>query len=234
MTCLETQLTLIGCDSRASKESPNEFGTFFATMFCECINGKQFPGGVMTKDALNDRRQALEDEFFHRVDDKLLSEMKAKSTAETNRMQLQTATGISDVDLLDELAAAGATAESLAAISLAPLVLVAWADGKMGAEEREQILKTAKDEGIASDSPAAMLLGHWLTAKPKRELESTWKHYIVAVMRQMGVESQTVLRTEIIGRARAVANASGGILGFGKISADEKRVIAELEEALTI
>ena len=188
----------------------------------------------MTKDALNDRRQALEDEFFHRVDEKLLAEMKAKSTAETNRVQLQTATGISNVDLLDELVAAGATAESVAAISLVPLVLVAWADRKMEAEEREQILKTAQDEGIASDGPAAVLLEHWLTTRPKRELESTWKHYIVAVMGQMGVESQTLLRTEIIKRARAVANASGGILGFGKISADEKRVIAQLEEALTI
>ncbi len=27
----------------------------------------------MTKDALNERRQALEDEFFHRVDEKLLT-----------------------------------------------------------------------------------------------------------------------------------------------------------------
>ncbi len=187
----------------------------------------------MSKDALNDRRQALEDEFFHRVDEKLLADMKAKTAAESNRQRLEAATGIANIDLLDELIAAGASAEAVAAISLVPLVLVAWASGKVEPEEREQILRAANDHGITSDTPAAKLLEHWLAKKPNQELGTTWKHYIAAIVVQMGAESRSAFRADIIGRATAVANAAGGLLGFGKISADEKSVIVELERALT-
>ncbi|MGB7346950.1 MAG: hypothetical protein WBD20_22190 [Pirellulaceae bacterium] len=187
----------------------------------------------MTKDAFNTRRQALEDEFFHRVDEKLLADMKAKMAAESNRKHLESATGITDSDVLEELLAAGASAESVAAISLVPLVLVAWASRKVEPEERDQVLKAANDLGITKDTPAAKLLEHWLERKPKRELGATWKHYIAAVMEKMSDEAKASLRSDIVGRAHAVANASGGILGIGKTSSDEKRVIAELEEALT-
>jgi tellurite resistance protein len=187
----------------------------------------------MTKDALNERRKALEDEFFHRVDEKLLADMRQKSASEINRKDLQQATGITDVAVLDELLAAGAIGESVAAISLVPLVLVAWADGKIDPDERKPILKAAEDKGIVSDSPGAKLLEHWLTQKPKRELASTWKHYIAAVNENLGSDAKAALRDDILGRARAVANASGGVLGFGKISSDEKRVLEELEQVLS-
>lgn len=188
---------------------------------------------MMTKDAFNERRQALEDEFFYHVDEKLLTALQAKTVAEANRKQLVETTGITNAEVLDELFAAGASSETVAAISLVPLILVAWADGQMDAEEREPIVKAATDQGITSGSPAAELLEHWLATKPKAELASTWKHYIAAVMEEMSDEAKFSLRSDIVGRAKAVANASGGILGFGKVSSDEKRVIAELELALT-
>ena len=187
----------------------------------------------MSKDAFNERRKALENEFFYQVDEKLLTAMKAKTVAETNRRQLGEATGIADSELLDELFAAGASAETVAAISLVPLILVAWADGKMDPEEREPIVNAAIDQAILSGSPGAELLEHWLNAEPKGELASTWKHYITAIMEQMSDEAKVLLRSDILMRAKAVANASGGILGFGKVSSEEKRVIAELEQALT-
>lgn len=186
------------------------------------------------KDAFDDRRQALEDEFFHRVDEKLLKAMRAKTAAESSRKQLEAETGITDTELLDELLAAGTSAKSVAAISLVPLVLVAWADGKVESEEREQILQSARDQGIAIDTPAATLLEHWLSSKPKRQLGETWKHFITAVISQMGVESRKTLRNDLIARATAVARASGGVLGFGKISSEQRRVLSELEATLTL
>jgi tellurite resistance protein len=188
---------------------------------------------MMTKDAFNERRQALEDEFFHRVDEKLLAEMKAKSLAESERKQLQEATGISDSELLDTLLSAGIPAGAVAAISLVPQILVAWADGNVSAEEREPILKCAKEQGITSGSAAEKLLDHWLANKPKRELTSTWRDYMATVIEKMSDEAIASLRTDIMKRATCVANASGGILGFGKVSADEARVISEIEKALT-
>ncbi len=98
----------------------------------------------------------------------------------------------------------------------------------------QPLLKAAEDHGIAIGSPARLLLEHWLATKPNRTLQMTWKHYIAAVIKQMGIESRETLRADIVGRARTVANASGGVLGFGAKSTDEKRVIAELEQTLTL
>jgi hypothetical protein len=188
---------------------------------------------MMTKDAFNDRRQALEDEFFHRVDEKLLAEMKAKSLAESERKQLQEATGIADSKLLDTLLAAGIPAGAVAAISLVPLILVAWSDGNVSAEEQASILECAKEQGIAPGSAAEKLLVHWLSHKPNRELTSTWQDYMASVIEKMSDESLLSLRSDMIRKATNVANASGGVLGFGKVSGDESRVISQIEKALT-
>jgi hypothetical protein len=37
------------------------------------------------------------------------------------------------------------------------------------------------------------------------------------------------VRNELLRRARSVAEASGGILGIGKISASEEKVLADIE-----
>ncbi|GAA5507651.1 hypothetical protein [Novipirellula caenicola] len=187
---------------------------------------------MVTKDAFTDRRQALEDEFFHRVDERLIANMKAKTELETHRRQLAEVTGISDAKLIDELLAAGANAETVAALSLVPLVLVAWADGKVDPEERQPILAAAHEKGITEGTPAADLLEHWLSNKPKKQLALTWKHYITELISQMSDDALLSLRTDIMDRARAVANASGGVLGFVKTTIDERRVLSFLDEVL--
>ena len=111
-----------------------------------------------------------------------------------------------------------------------PLILVAWADGKLDSKERPQILAAAKEQGIAEDSPAAKLLEHWLDTPPSPELAPTWKHYVRAVAKHLSNEARLALQNETLRRARGVAKASGGALGFGAISEDEERVISELEQ----
>ncbi len=187
---------------------------------------------MLTKDAFADRRQALEDEFFHRVDERLIAEMRTKAELETNRARLAAVTGISNPQLIDELLAAGANSESVAALSVVPLVLVAWADGKMDPEERQPILAAAHEKGITEGTPAAALLEHWLSNKPKKKLALTWKHYITDVITRMSDESLLTLRKDILDRAKAVADASGGVLGFVKTTIDERRVLSFLDEVL--
>lgn len=185
----------------------------------------------MTKDAFKERERALEEEFFHRVDEKLLTNLKTKLATETERQRLAEATGFQDEELINELVAEGVSAEAVAAISLVPLVLVAWADGKMDAKERPSIVKAAKEQGIKDESPAAHLLEHWLDTKPNPQLASTWKHYIRITTEKLSVDVRKALCTDVVRRSRAVAKASGGPLGFGTISSDEKRVIAEIEQS---
>lgn len=185
----------------------------------------------MIKDAFKERERALEEEFFHRVDKRLLADLQAELAAEAERERLAAATGFGDQDLLSELVAQGVSTQSVAALSLVPLVLVAWADGKMDSKERPLILKAAREQGIADDSPAAKRLEDWLDTKPSPQLASTWKHYVRATTAKMSDEARQALRSDVVRRARAVAKASGGPMGFGVVSSDEKRVIAELEKA---
>ncbi len=186
---------------------------------------------AVTKEAFKERERALEEAFFHQVDKKLLADLKAKLATEADRQQLAAATGFTDEELLDELVDIGVSAEAIAAMSLVPLILVAWADGKMDAKERPAILKAAREEGIAEPTPAGQLLRHWLDVKPKPQLATTWKHYTQVVAQKMSYKARASLCKDVLRRAQTTAKASGGSLGFNSISEYEKRVIAELKQA---
>lgn len=183
-------------------------------------------------DAFKDRERALEAEFFYRVDKQLLANLKEKLANDAQREQLAAATGFGDDSLLNELLAVGVSSEAIAAISLVPLVLVSWADGKVDAEERVPILQAALDQGIFEESPAWKLLVHWLENKPSPQLATAWRHYLQAAKQKMSEEARKSLRSEVIRRGRAVANATRGPHLLTAMSTEEKHVIAEIEQSL--
>lgn len=185
------------------------------------------------KDAFRERERALEDEFFYRADKALVEKMRQSLEREESREALARATGIEDRGLLDTLLDRGVQATSLLAIALVPPVFVAWADGNVTAEERESILKTARESGISEDSLAWQLLSDWLQTRPTVALWQTWQHYVQTVHGSLDAASQQSLRTSILNQSRAVAKASGGVLGMGKISADEQKVLDDTERTLS-
>jgi len=181
------------------------------------------------KDVFKERERALESEFFRRVDEKLLNELKERLSAESAQAQLAESTGIADEILLRELVDAGVTAEAMAALTLAPLVLVAWADGSVTREERACVLNAAHKEGVEPGTPAADLLDHWLEDRPGDKLEIAWQDYMHQTLPRISAGAATMLRTHVLAGAKAVAKSAGGILGFGAVSAAEQRVIVWLE-----
>jgi len=185
----------------------------------------------MTKDAFKARERALEAEFFHRVDEQLLADLKSKMSLEQEIEALQEATGFSDRNLLNELVALGLSPETIMAISLVPLVLAAWADGKVDDNERPAIFAAAKEQGITDGSPAAKMLKHWLKTKPGTKLGSTWIHYIQTIYDDLEESGRLALVADFDRRTSKIAQASGGVLGIGKISSEEKSEIAELRQA---
>jgi hypothetical protein len=183
-------------------------------------------------EVLRDRGKSLEDEFFRREDQRLLARLQELQTAEMNREALAKASGITKTDVLDKLLQLGIRAETLAALSIVPLVEVAWADGTLDAKERRAVLDHAADAGIAGGSTAAGLLEAWLERRPERRLLQAWTELVHAIREQVGPEESARLRTELVDRARAVARASGGVLGMGsKVSSAEGAMLAQLEGA---
>jgi len=122
----------------------------------------------------------------------------------------------------------------LTALSLVPVIEVAWSDLEMEAKEKDAIMRAAKGEGIEEGDAVYALLLEWLEKKPREQLLQTWIDYVQALDEQLTSEERATLKEQVMSRARHVAEAAGGILGLGKISAAEKEMLEKLEAAFDL
>lgn len=181
---------------------------------------------------LSDHGRSLEAAFFKDESERLRQELALRREEDEASEALAAASGISDADLLARLAALGIRAETLAALTLIPLVEVAWADGHMHARERDAVLRGAESSGIERGSPSHGLLEIWTRDRPAPEMMRHWNEYIRALAAELSPTQRKHLAQNVLGRARAVAEAAGGILGVGtRVSAEEESVLAELAKA---
>ena len=183
---------------------------------------------------LGSRKKALEEAFFARHEQELVERFRAQVEEKERRDELARVAGITDPTVIEHLLAQGIDAKTLAALSLVPLVEVAWADGRIEAREREALVRAAGEKGLGSDSSARALLDGWLEEPPGDELLTLWKSYVQALAEELPAEDLARLRGDVLGRARGVAEAAGGFLGLGsKVSDAEQRVLDEMERAFT-
>jgi len=179
--------------------------------------------------------RTLVEALFHEQDQELLRQFHKRAETLNRRQQLAKSCGVHDDTLLDHLVELDIEPEAVAAIGAVPLVVVAWADRVVQDAERKAILEAAQASGISSQDGRFPVLEYWLTKRPKPELLNAWKHYIAALCRQLSPEETAQLKQDLLGRARAVAEAAGGILGYGnKISDVEQKVLKTLEEAFEL
>ncbi|PYM24330.1 MAG: hypothetical protein DMD78_09185 [Candidatus Rokuibacteriota bacterium] len=134
---------------------------------------------------LRDRGRSLENEFFRREDQRLIARLAELKAAVANREALAKASGISNPAVLDKLLELGIRAETVAALSLVPLVEVAWADGKLDPKERQAILDHLPNAGIAAGSTAHGLLQAWLERPPDRKLLDAWTQLVKGISAQV-------------------------------------------------
>lgn len=186
----------------------------------------------MANSGIEDRGRALEEAFFKKQHAAQLEKLRRKQEHEETRRALVEASGIDDADLIDRLVSMGIHAETLAALTLIPLVEVAWADGHVDERERKAILQGAESSKIEPGSPSHELLLIWTQDRPAPEMMTSWKDYIRALCAELSAEQKQHLEERIVGRARAVAEAAGGFLGLGsKVSAAEEGVLQDLQQA---
>ena len=157
-------------------------------------------------------RMALEGLFFRERDQKILARVRAEYRRRAMREALRDATGVPD-DIIDRILSLGVDTRSFPAFLFAPLIALAWADGRVDERERRAILDEIEAAGLSRRSAAHCVFVGWLTKQPPPDLMETWEQYIRALCRPLAPRERAWLASAIRWRAHAVASASGGILG---------------------
>ena len=187
----------------------------------------------MSDSPLKGRERALEEVFFAQQEEALLRRMREADKSRSQKEAIAAVLPITDDVLLDRLVELGLGPQSAAALGLAPLVFVAWADGTIDRAEREAVLRAARGAGLEHEKEVLALLEYWLKTPPSPKLRQVWQDYTLAVMAALPSGSRQDLARRTLDRARAVADAAGGFLGLSsRVSEAEAKVLAELEKIL--
>jgi hypothetical protein len=175
-------------------------------------------------DAPARRSKAQEEDWFREREEAARAQLRAQREAAARREQLAAVLELSPGPLLDRLEALGVTAENAAAFRVLPLVEVALADGTVDEAERRALLEAAADSGVVLGSGAHATLEAWLECAPGEALFEAWRAWARP-------EASDRLHA-LLARAREVAASSGGLLGLGRVSRAEQRVLERLGAAI--
>ncbi|KLU05233.1 hypothetical protein RISK_002724 [Rhodopirellula islandica] len=179
------------------------------------------------------KQRAIETQhYFSNLEQEIVRKLHDEASSDFGRQELIRSTGIHDPGLIEELGKLGVTADGLITLRLFPLVLVAWAEKNVDKKEREAVMAEAHQIGIQEDSTAGILLDQWLQVRPPGLCVDAWKRYVHELFRGMSSVAQQRLILLTKKQMTGVAKASGGHLGFGKVSAKEKATIHQVLTAM--
>ena len=182
------------------------------------------------------RSRLSEDEYFARRDREMIETQRRKEADAAELHRLGQALGLSDEELLARLRAAGLGPSHVAIVRVLPALEVAWSDGAVGKAEGElvkDLLRLHSDGQQPSPEAIAMLDDFLLARPPDRLFEGARRAAHVAVT-TAGEGKGRDLATRLVGEARAVAEAAGGMLGLGTVSTPERRALEALAAALGV
>jgi tellurite resistance protein len=183
-------------------------------------------------DGITSDVRSREDEYFRRKDRELVERMRQEAAAQQARQDLEKQSGIHDPALLQELEALGFTPDTVSLLPLVPIVQVAWAEGGVSEDERRLILQLARQRGVEPGSAADQKLAAWLKTQPAEVVFERATRLIRAMLDDQSGERKNLKVEDLIHHCEEIAAASGGVLGFRKISAEERALLGQIEAAL--
>jgi hypothetical protein len=187
---------------------------------------------MVEREGITDQARQREEDYFRKRDRELIERMRAASAAAQTRRDLETKTGLRDPELLKDLEDLGFTPDTIALLPLVPIVQVAWAEGGVSDAERRLIVELARSRGIAPGTDADRQLGDWLDRRPSAQVFTRAMRLIRAMLDHPGEMTGNISADELIKYSESIAAASGGMLGIGKISAEERATLAQIANAL--
>ena len=172
-----------------------------------------------------ERRRTQEEEYFRQRELSLLERMHQRAAL--------AAAGVVDYDIAQALQDLGYQPETVPLVYLAPLVQVAWADGRLTAREREYIEAAARARGIEAGSAAHQQLVQWLDAALPDDCFRGTLHVLRRLLNALPAVERAAGEREVIVSCYGVAGASRGLLGLGpRLSAAELSLLETIEAEL--
>ncbi|HEB91437.1 MAG TPA: TerB family tellurite resistance protein [Deltaproteobacteria bacterium] len=130
--------------------------------------------------------------------------------------------------------------ERLAALALAPLVEVAWADGRVTPAERAAVLEAAKDLEFNQFSDfSRSTLRRWLAKEPPTEALQRWRKLLACALAESDSRIARLSEERLLEEARRIAKMDvrpfepdTSIDPRAGITEEEQRVLDDLAAAL--
>lgn len=182
-------------------------------------------------DGITDDVRKREEEYFRRRDKELIERMRKAAESEQARRNLENASGLHDAVLLQDLEELGFTPDTLSLLPLIPVLQVAWAEAGVSNAERRLIIDLARSRGITQGSAADQQLTEWLERPPSGD---TFRKAgrLIAAMLDEPAGSMKASADDLLAYCEQIAAASGGILGIGKVSAEERAALEQIAAQL--
>ena len=184
------------------------------------------------RDAFSDRRRGLEEEYFRNREKALTEKMRQRSAQESRRQQLADRVGVADQEILKDLEALGYGPDTVTLLHLVPLVQMAWVEGGVSTRERELVTQAARARGVVEGSSADGELAKWLADRPSDEFFDRTLRIIGAILEGRPADERASGRQDLVAHTAAIASASGGLMGFGKVSDEERELLAKINQEL--
>ena len=179
-------------------------------------------------DELAWRGRPLEEDYFRKKDLELIEKIRQSAAAERARTALGQKTGINDPQLVHELHELGFTPDTVALLPAMPIIEVAWAEGGVTKVEHELIVSLARSRGIEAGGAADQQLIQWLASRPSETVFSGARRLIRAILDLETPETRDVKSGNLAEYCEQIAAASGGVFGFGSVSAAERKTLASI------
>ena len=184
----------------------------------------------MTDDLSAGRRRLHEEEYFQKKDRELIEKARRQAEAELKLRELGEQVGVTDQDVIHELAELGFTTDTVRLLPLIPVLEMAWAEGGVTAPERKMVLDVARARGIDEGSAADRQLAEWLDRQPDESLYRRAGRLISALFASGAHVNLTP--DDLLKYCEAIAEASGGIFGIGRVSSTERATLGRIADEI--
>ncbi len=156
-----------------------------------------------------------------------IGKIQTENAEKEERISMSQNLRLEDEAVLDELLECDFRGDTAVALTLVPLVSLAWIDGRVSKNEQREILAEATRSGIQQDSPAYAKLVQWFQSYSPQPLETLWGHFVSAYLKTLSPQSRFAFIEHQKAQMRRVVVASH-LLGISIFSHQEIETIARL------